>query len=335
MSGSPRLGVTLFSYTREYYARRYTLADCLAEAGKLEDARALELIGAQSLRGYPRPAPAVEAELRGLIEYHGLEPTCYGAYLERGRRRDRVATIDEAVELIEAEIAIAKRLGFPLVRLNTATPDLLEKLLPTAEAADITIAVELHQKTIESPEMQALLELFERAASPRLGFVQDLGAMMTRIPDSFLDEGLRSGIEPATVRAVAEAWPHGTGLDAAGDGDPAARGWAAAARSMFLRTEPATLRAVLPHLAHVHGKFFGIDASGQEPCIPYGEILAILRDGGYAGAIASEYLTFKPLTELDSAQQVRAHHQMIRRLWQTGPERRNLHQTHEEATVAN
>ncbi len=330
---APRLGVTLFSYTREYYSRRYTLADCLAEVGKLEGGRALELIGAQSLRGYPRPRPGVMTEVRALIERHDLEPVCYGAYLERGRRRDRVATIEEAVELTAEEVEIAKQLGFPLVRLNTATPELLEKLLPCAERADVTLGVELHQKTIESPEMQALLALFERAESPRLGFVQDLGAMMTRVPESFLDEGLRSGIDPAIVHAVADGWLHGAALDVIGDADVPARGWAAAANSMFLRTEPATLHAVLPHLVHVHAKFFGIDASGDEPCIPYAEILAILRGAGYAGAIASEYLTFKPLAELDSARQVRAHHQMIRRLWEAGSHR-NLNKTYEEAAVA-
>jgi hypothetical protein len=84
---------------------------------------------------------------------------------------------------------------------------------------------------------------------------------------------------------------------------------------MFHRTSPSTIDQVLPRLAHVHAKFFGIDEHGEEPTIPYADILTRLRDGGFAGALCSEYLSWQAADETDSFDQVRAHHAMMRRLW--------------------
>src|SRR4051812_45693320 len=155
----PRLGVTLFSFTREYYLRQWRIEDCLAKAAALGGRQELEIIGAQSLRGYPRLRPEVERDVRSAIERHGLVPSCYGSYVERGRSPRRTATTEEAVALLEAELDIARRLGFPVVRLQTATPDVLRRLLPAAERAGIRIVVELHQLTIETPPMQAVLAM--------------------------------------------------------------------------------------------------------------------------------------------------------------------------------
>jgi sugar phosphate isomerase/epimerase len=316
--------VTLFSYTREYFLGVLSLEDCLREAGTLEG-RALELVGAQSLRGYPRLLPEVERSTRERMERFDLDPVSYGAYLERGRRAGQVAALEDVAEMILAELAIARRLGFRILRLNTAMPELVTRLLPAVERAGMTLAIELHQKTIESPEMQALATLFDRLDSPHVGFLQDLGAMMVRLPVSFLDEARRSGIPADIIAAVNEGWAHGAALEATLQrvrelgGNPGAQAWTAATHVMFLRTSPDTLPLVLPYLVHVHGKFFGLDADGEEPCIPYPEILGVLREGGYTGAIASEYLTWTPLSQLDAITQVAAHHRMVRRHWGATP----------------
>ena len=45
----------------------------------------------------------------------------------------------------------------------------------------------------------------------------------------------------------------------------------------------------MPWVRHVHGKFFGIDAAGEEPSVPVRQLIAQLVDVGYTGAISSEY----------------------------------------------
>lgn len=313
---TPRLGLTLFSFTREFWLRQWTLEECLAHAGRLGDEIALEIVGAQSLPSYPALTTADERELRAAFDRHGLIPTCYGAHVEHGRVPGRVASLDDAVRLIEDEIAIAVRLGFELVRLQTATAAILERLLPAAERAGVRIVIELHARPITTPEMQELLALSERFQTPHLGFILDLGAIMTGVPASYLEVGRREGVPEAVIAATRDAWEAGSPPDEVlGAAPPTAAGWVRACWSMFHRTDPATIDQVLPHLAHVHAKFFGIDEHGEEPTIPYDAILGRLRDGGFAGALSSEYLSWRQAHETDSVEQVRAHHAMMRRLW--------------------
>jgi Xylose isomerase-like TIM barrel len=304
-----RLGLTLFSFTREFWLRQWTLEECLARAGQLGDEIGLEIVGAQSLPSYPKLPRGDELEVRAAFERYDLVPTCYGAHVERGRMPGRVATVDETVRIIEDEIEIAVRLGFPLVRLQTATASLLERLLPAAERAGVRVVVELHARPITTPEMQEALALMDRLQTPHLGFILDLGAIMTRVPASYLELGRREGVPEAVVERTREAWESGAPMP------PEATGWVRACWSMFHRTDPATIDQVLPHLAHVHAKFFGIDEHGEEPTIPYEAILGRLRDGGFSGALSSEYLSWRQAHETDSFDQVRAHHAMMRRLW--------------------
>ena len=52
MSG-PQLGVTLFSFTRAYRDYRYTFEELIRKAGRLGFGPGLEIVGFQSIRGYP------------------------------------------------------------------------------------------------------------------------------------------------------------------------------------------------------------------------------------------------------------------------------------------
>ena len=39
----------------------------------------------------------------------------------------------------------------------------------------------------------------------------------------------------------------------------------------------------------MHGKFFGIDENGEEPSVPVRDLVRLLVENGYNGAISSEY----------------------------------------------
>ena len=45
----------------------------------------------------------------------------------------------------------------------------------------------------------------------------------------------------------------------------------------------------MPWIRHVHGKFFGIDENGEEPSVPVRDLVRLLVENGYSGAISSEY----------------------------------------------
>ena len=46
---------------------------------------------------------------------------------------------------------------------------------------------------------------------------------------------------------------------------------------------------IMPWIRHVHGKFFGIDENGEEPSVPVRDLIRLLVENGYNGAISSEY----------------------------------------------
>ena len=46
---------------------------------------------------------------------------------------------------------------------------------------------------------------------------------------------------------------------------------------------------IMPWIRHVHGKFFGIDERGEEPSVPVRDLVKLLVENGYSGAISSEY----------------------------------------------
>jgi hypothetical protein len=49
---------------------------------------------------------------------------------------------------------------------------------------------------------------------------------------------------------------------------------------------------VLPWAVHTHGKFYEIDASGDEPSVPVRELIDLWVGSGYSAAISSEWEGF-------------------------------------------
>jgi hypothetical protein len=88
----------------------------------------------------------------------------------------------------------------------------------------------------------------------------------------------------------------------------------------------AGLRDVLPHLRHVQAKFFAVDPAGGEPCIPYAELIALLRDEGYRGRIHSEFEGFLWSDDLDAMDQIARQQARLVQLWQSAssPNHRSL-----------
>lgn len=64
----------------------------------------------------------------------------------------------------------------------------------------------------------------------------------------------------------------------------------------------------------MQAKVFALDADDAEPCIPYPELVGILRDGGYTGRIHSEFEGFL-WDDLDAIDQIARQQRGLVRLW--------------------
>ena len=61
---------------------------------------------------------------------------------------------------------------------------------------------------------------------------------------------------------------------------------------LFGHAKPEDWLELLPWAVHMHGKFYEIDASGDEPSVPVSRIVGLLVAAGWSGSISSEWEGF-------------------------------------------
>lgn len=311
--GTPVQSVTLYSFTRAFHGRRYSFADLVREVARRGLGPGLELVGFQSIKGFPVVEPEFVHSFRSLIDETGLVPTCLSANADAGLRRDRMLTDDELVDYMRPQIAVARELGFPVVRVQISlTPDDMERLLPVAEQYGVRLGLEIHShQHPRHPAIQALLERYEMLGSPLLGFVPDWGATLQAVPSTLLrqyrqlgyPEDLLTGLQqlwaehhaegPPTTEAQHGRW-FGQVVELAhrsGAGDRAIE-MAVNITGLFGHAPVSDWADVLPWAVHTHGKFYEIDDAGEEPSVPVRELIDLWVRSGYSHAISNEWEGF-------------------------------------------
>jgi hypothetical protein len=303
-----RLGTTAFSFTNEWLARKYTLDQLLARVAELNLGPGIELIGFQAWRGYPDLTRETVRSFRRTVDDLGLEPAALGAYVDLARRVDRPMTTHEAVEFLSPQIACARALGFPLLRLHGGIPAaVLEQVLPDAERAGVTLAVEV-QGAQTPPE------------SSNVALVLDFSVAMASVPAGFVDAVSRLGMQREDLDAVIALWAQGAPPHelfarlAELDAPAAALDEARAGFIRFGRQEPHAWLPHVPQIAYAHAKFWD-----DEPTVRTEELIHVLRDGGYEGFVSSEWggSAWADADDVDAFDLVRRHHELCRALIST------------------
>ena len=325
----PRLGVTLYSFTPDFHAGRYTFEDLVVEAAQRGLGPGLEVIGFQSFRGFPHMSPEVETRFLRLVDEHGWELSCLDGNVDVAVRADRLLDEDELVAYMEAQLEAAARLGFPVLRVqNQATPAVMERLLPSAERLGVKLGMEIHApETVRSPWVLALRELYARLDSPYLGFIPDFGASTLGISPSVFETFRAKGVSEELLQAIATRWDELGGRDfeaheeignfiglahSMGAGDHAVN-LAVFAVGIHGHQDAAAWAEILPDVVHVHGKFFDIGDDGREPVVPVEELIDVLVAGGYDGFISSEYEGWHWNTRADAFEMVARQQALCRR----------------------
>jgi sugar phosphate isomerase/epimerase len=324
------LGTSLFSFTVEWLSRRYTLDQMIERVAELGVGPGLEIVGFQSIRGYPAIPDEFAVHFRALVERLGLKPTALGANIDVGRYTGRLLTMEETVASVERQLEAARKLGFPLLRIQLVGAEVLEKLLPLAERAQIHLACEVHAPLTPShPSVMVVRELCDRTQSPYLGLVLDFSASMTKPPAGYWHRLRQMGASEKLLTTANRIW-QGDGavpekfaaLAGAGqenNADPGVMGMLNMVMTMFAHMPVEAWREGLPYSRHLHGKFYHVDESGNEPAIPYPQIIALLKESGFSGSISAECEGSAFMDVADAVQdaefgEVQRWHAMVRRL---------------------
>lgn len=322
MNGEIKLGVSLFSYSSEYYLKMLSLKDTLHKA-KEAGAKGIEIVAAQMIPGFPYPTKAWLHQFREACEELGLDPFCYSAHLDSGLRSDRWMTDAEKVESTVNDIRNAYEMGASAVRTQqTITPKLLYQVVPWAERYQIRVGVEIHPPhRLETEVWQEFLQVFRDLDTPYIGMVLDTGiyqeypydgwlgvyrehGVAEEICDGLLEILRNRGTQEEARRFVKEHGGNAYGMELTEE-----------LFSLYRPYEPDELSENMKYVTHFHTKFYHME-DGNEKTIPYEKILGIIKNSGFKGYLISEYEGHYcyDAHQYPAAKQVKAHIEMEKRL---------------------
>jgi sugar phosphate isomerase/epimerase len=322
-----KLGLTLYSASAEFRAGWYDFYGLLDRVAELGIGPGIEIVASQVVPTYPDVSDEFVRTWRAAFDKHGFDESSFGANLDMGRRRDRDMTREEEFEFSELMFQGAKKLGFPLVRIQSAKPELLRRLLPVAEKLNLKLAYEIHAPMgPNAPAVQKVRETYAELDSPLLGFVADFSSTMHSMSPTLLRAVQRAGLDDEAIAKLQAIWATDASMQERQQEfigylqsrgfDPARLGsFAHLAFNMHGHVAPQEWADIMPQILHVHAKFYDIDETGQEPAIDYPELVRVFVEGGYRGYWSSEWEghAFAELGEVDPLVLVRKQHDLIRR----------------------
>ncbi|MCI3270755.1 sugar phosphate isomerase/epimerase family protein [Streptomyces cylindrosporus] len=326
----PKLGVTTYSFTPQYHGLELSFEDIVRRIGSLGIGPGLEIVGFQSIKGFPEIPDDFVRLFRGLVDEYGLEPSCLAVNADLGLLPDRLLSPQEMADYLAPQVRAAAELGFPAVRLQKpAAPEAVELLLRVAEKEQVKMGFEIHAPdSVHSDWVMALRELYARLDSPYLGFIPDFGSSTRRVSPSVWEEYRRRGVSQEALDTLDARWneihasdqrpseselmgefselTHSLGLGAF------AHPLAMFCAGIHGHQDPQDWAEIGSQIIHVHSKFFGFDEDGDEPAIPLADLLKVLVDAGYTGYLSSEWEGWHWDPTPDAAATVQRHHRLSR-----------------------
>lgn len=320
-------GITLYSLTNEWVSGRYDLEQILRAVAAHGVGPGVEVVGYQSLRGFPEVSDATVDWWHSIVAELGIVPTCLGSNVDTALRSDRFLNVDEMTDLLVRQLRTAKRMGFGVVRIQIgASPDVIRRIAPLAEDLDVRVGMELHAP--EGPRTESILrvrDLYAELDSPNLGFIPDFSATMRDIPPTEKAQFVEAGLPEDLVDVFVETWRTAKGnmLERFGAFRAIALDHGATEESIGATMGAFSMHGTEPieswydiadQIIHIHGKCYEFDAAGDEPSVDYDAVAKLLVDIGYEGYVSTEWEGhFFAGPDVDAFDRVRAHQALLAR----------------------
>ncbi len=327
---SIQLGVTIYSMTNEWLSGQYTLPSLIDEVGKRKLGPGLEMIGFQSLRGFPGKVDKKDInDFLNAVERNELQLTSLAGNADIATHPKAWMDTDQSVEFMRPQIELAGEMGFQVMRIQIGlTPEVLEKLEPIARKANVKLGMEIHApEGPNTPKVMATREVYERIDSEYLGFVPDFSSSMRAIAPGMIDKLKMAGLSDAGVASLTAHWKaEGTPIErymafaetakAAGEPElPVAQ--ARLIFTMFGRQKPEDWKELLDRTVHIHGKFYEVNEDNTDsPSIDYAAILKVFAQADREISMSSEWEghAFWDADEVSAFDMVEKHHKMCRHI---------------------
>src|ERR1700734_2592972 len=296
-----KFGTTLYALTNEFLSRRFSFEQLLEQTAARGLGPGLEIVGFQSIRGFPVVTDEFADRFKMLVEKFKLTPTSLAINADQEIRRGKVMSVDEMVAYHEPQIRAAAKLGFPVARYQYgAGPEVIRRLAPLAEQLNVKLGLEIHApQHANHPDVLKFREMYAKVNSPCLGWIPDFSSTARTVPPSFLAHFRDRGVAESLIKLAMEVW-HGAGDAQTRMGQYKERARAAHANEihlnelslifpMFGHDDPRGWVDRIPAVVDFNGKFLGSAPDGNEVAIDDGALLPLFRDNGYAGYRSSEW----------------------------------------------
>ncbi len=325
MSHDIKRGVSLYSFQNDTFLRTMSLEDCIRTCAEI-GANGIEVVGEQTFTGWPEVGmPEAEiAHWHALMERYGTTPVCHDFMLDYKRYKGRPMPFDEQVASVKRDIDFGARLGMKYIRaLVSINPEVLVACAGYAEDKGLKILLEVHAPLhFDHPWIIRHAEAYEKSGSKALGFLPDMGMFVHRFPRVWKERFIRNGVRQHIADFIERAYEDRTLseyvlLDVqqmGGTGPSIAMAETLRHNAAF---EPKRMLDYMHRIHNIHGKFYEMTEDDVEYSIPYDEIVAVLKQGGYQGYICSEYEGNRWIEDahpVQSVEQVKRQHRMLCRL---------------------
>ncbi len=283
MALKPKVGVSLYSYGWDLKLGKMTVKECIDHAASL-NVEGIELVDKQHIPHYPHPTAYDLIDLRDYIESFGMKVACYSTYVDEYMRTGQPATFEEIVETVLVDIVEAHLLGTENMRAAMAQTDekrlpdaarVMKAVLPSLRKYGIKWSIEIHAPL----RPKVLLDFAKEMNDKNIGLTPDFSAWQRTGGQTL------NGLDKDVAETV----------------------------SGFIGSSSVDLlRDCIPYSNHVHAKAHQFNEKGEEPTIPYGELIPIIKESGYKGYICAEFEGWM-MNRVDSRKTVKTHVELIRK----------------------
>lgn len=229
-----------------------------------------------------------------MIVDNKMEPVCWEGYLDFGMRSDRDLTQEEVMEFTRNDIIYARKAGFPIMKTqHSISPEIFERMIPFCQKMNVKLCIEMHWP--HHPKVEVWEKYFDimDKSDGWLGVCPDT-SIFQRFPHQLhINQALEDGFDQERLNQVLDMIRNHESKE-----DILAFCESAVERQYVNEFCPKfsvsagdlkDFAAMLKYSHMIHGKFYYLSDETTDPCIPYEEIMSIIKKSEYCGYFISEY----------------------------------------------
>lgn len=294
-----KLGVSLYSFSREYFHRVYTLEDCLKKASEV-GYEGIEMLGSQMIPDYPFPKDDFFAQWHDWMAQYNLTPDCLSVFNEYMVLKTRKMTLREQADMLIRDTKMAAKLGMNVIRImNLHTTDMLELAVPVAEDLGITYSVEVHgPKKLDGPLAQEYINKAQQLNTKAISICPDISCYHHAVPPRMIKYYVGKGARSDIAEMARIAYLDGKSLEETTD--EALRMGANKLDQLMVRnfyqgcmSDWQAWYDLAPYITHIHAKSYDNVVDLVDPCTDCARIAKILKEIDYQHFVCTEYEAFQ------------------------------------------